>query len=54
MIRWLLGGLLLLGVATGLSRGWIVLDTCRMLRDLNVPTIQDLQKDAAPVCPSDR
>lgn len=51
MLRWLLLGLLLFGLGTGLRRGWLVVDSCRLMQDLHIPTLNDLQPAATPVCP---
>ncbi|MBC1260358.1 hypothetical protein FQK07_03585 [Synechococcus sp. BSF8S] len=53
MIRWLLLGGLVLGLGQGLQKGWVVIDWCRLKRDLSIPTLNDLQPLATPVCPGD-
>jgi hypothetical protein len=51
MIRWLLLGGLVLGLAHGLQKKWVVIDWCRLDADLNIPDITNLQPLATPVCP---
>lgn len=41
MLRLLLLGLLLVGIATGLRQQWLVLDWTRMLNDLGMPFAED-------------
>ena len=41
MLRWLLLGGLLLGLGTGLSKGWIELRWGRLLADLGLPYVVD-------------
>lgn len=41
MLRLLLLGLLLVGIATGLRQQWLVLDWTRMLNDLGMPFVED-------------
>ena len=41
MLRLLLLGLLLVGIATGLRQQWLVLDWTRMLNDLGMPFAVD-------------
>ncbi|EAQ75754.1 hypothetical protein WH5701_02874 [Synechococcus sp. WH 5701] len=53
MIRWLLLGGLVLGLAQGLQKKWIVIDWCRLKGDLNIPSLTNLQPLAAPVCPEE-
>jgi hypothetical protein len=53
MFRWLLIGLFVFGMGTGLQRGWVTIDGCRFMRDMRIPTLNDLSPDATPVCPSD-
>jgi hypothetical protein len=43
MIRWLLVGLLLLGLGTGLQKGWLIVDWRRMGQDLNIPSLKEGQ-----------
>ena len=51
MFRWFLIGLTVVGAATGLERGWITVDGCRFMQDTKLPTLKNLQPDAAGVCP---
>jgi hypothetical protein len=52
MVRWLLVGLLLLGLGTGLQRGWLQVRWGVMLRDLGLPSVADGQAaDCEPVSP---
>jgi len=41
MLRWLLIGILLFGLGTGLRQGWIELRWGRMLQALGVPYVSD-------------
>ncbi|MDA0258357.1 MAG: hypothetical protein O2972_06680 [Cyanobacteria bacterium] len=41
MLRLLLLGLLLVGIATGLRQQWLVLDWTHMLNDLGMPFAED-------------
>ena len=41
MLRLLLLGLLLVGIATGLRQQWLVIDWARMLNDLGMPFAVD-------------
>jgi hypothetical protein len=41
LLRLLLLGLLLVGIATGLRQQWLVLDWTRMLNDLGMPFAED-------------
>ncbi|MEB3246491.1 MAG: hypothetical protein VKJ63_01355 [Synechococcus sp.] len=41
MLRLLLLGLLLVGIATGLRQQWLVIDWARMLNDLGMPFAED-------------
>jgi hypothetical protein len=43
MLRWLLVGLLLMGVGIGIQREWLWLDTDKMSNDLNMPFLRDPQ-----------
>ena len=52
MIRWLLIGAMFFGLGTGLQRGWITIDWCRFLAETKLPTLNNLQPDATPVCPA--
>lgn len=47
MVRWLLVGLMLFGLGTGLQRGWLQVRWGLMLRDLGVPFVAD---GPAPGC----
>lgn len=44
MLRWLLVGLLLMGLGIGLQREWIWVDVEKMSTDLNLPYLQDPQR----------
>lgn len=46
MIRWLLVGLLLLGLGRGLQKGWLQIDGRRMGQDLNLPFLGGSQSGA--------
>ncbi|MCX5931695.1 MAG: hypothetical protein NTW83_07675 [Cyanobacteria bacterium] len=50
MIRWLLLGGLVFGLAQGLQKQWVVIDWCRLKTDLSIPSLTNLQPLAAPVC----
>ena len=41
MLRWLVIGLLLFGMGTGLRQGWIELRWGRLLQDFGVPYVSD-------------
>ena len=41
MLRWLLVGLLLMGLGVGFQRQWIWLDGEKMAADLNLPNLGD-------------
>jgi len=41
LLRLLLLGLLLVGIATGLRQQWLVLDWTRMLNDFGMPFVED-------------
>lgn len=41
----------MVSTAAGLERGWITVDGCRFMQDTKLPTLQNLQPDAAGVCP---
>jgi hypothetical protein len=43
MIRWLLVGLLLMGVGIGFQREWIWVDREKMSSDLSLPILRDPQ-----------
>ncbi len=43
MIRWLLVGLLLVGLGKGLERGWLLIDWRRIGQDLNMPSLGEPQ-----------
>lgn len=43
MLRWLLVGLLLMGVGIGIQREWIWIDAEKMSSDLNLPILRDPQ-----------
>ncbi|MCP9828352.1 MAG: hypothetical protein DCF18_01395 [Cyanobium sp.] len=51
MFRWFLIGLAVVGTAVGLERGWVTVDGCRFMQDTKLPTLKNLQPDAAGVCP---
>lgn len=38
-------------LGTGVQRGWITIDWCRFLAETKLPTLNNLQPDATPVCP---
>ncbi|MEB3166477.1 MAG: 4-hydroxythreonine-4-phosphate dehydrogenase [Cyanobacteriota bacterium] len=41
MLRWLIVGLLLLGLGIGLQRGWLMVRWDRMAEDTNLPFLND-------------
>lgn len=43
MLRWLLVGLLLMGLGIGIQREWIWVDRDKMSTDLNLPYLADRQ-----------
>ena len=51
MLRLLLLGLLLFGLVTGVSHGWIELRWDRFFRDIGVPLFQDGPAPAQPAGP---
>jgi hypothetical protein len=42
MIRWLLLGLMLVGLGFGYKRGWLVMNWERIGEDLHIPSLKDL------------
>ena len=56
MLRWLLLGGLVLGLATGINKGWIELRWGRLLGDLGLPYVADPAdlKDCPPASSSAR
>jgi hypothetical protein len=44
MLRWLLVGLLLMGLGISIQREWIWVDVEKMSTDLNLPYLQDPQR----------
>jgi hypothetical protein len=43
MLRWLLLGLLLMGLGIGIQRGWLVVDSQKLSDDLKLQFLQDPQ-----------
>lgn len=46
MVRWLLLGLVLMGLGIGIQRGWLLVDHQKLTNDLNLQFLEDPQPQA--------